>query len=139
MRPSLYLEEGFLHDFGGSYRANFIGLRGKWRSSNIPCAIFNIYRFCNPAEKRQQWSDLLEWKSKWAETVWCLGGDFNVVRMPEERRGINQNLALYNREMEEFENFILGMELPYLSRTPRCWTFRWPERNSLGLDRMELL
>ena len=74
---------------GAKGRQNFIGLRGLWGESSTPCVTFNIYGYCTLAEKRLQWVELLGWKTKWTESVWCTGEYFNAVRLPEERNGVS--------------------------------------------------
>ena len=37
--------------------------------------------------------------------VWCMIGDFNAVRNPNERKGISQ-VGTSRKEIKEFNNFI---------------------------------
>ena len=41
---------------------------------------------CNGAERASFLNELVSVVFRW-EVPWCLGGDFNVVRFPEERKG----------------------------------------------------
>ncbi len=63
-------------------------------------------------DRRLMWDELAGICSWW-DVPWCLGGDFNVVRFPSEKRGsVNFTAAMY-----DFSDFISGhglVDLPLL-------------------------
>lgn len=56
--------------------------------NNVQCSVVNIYSPCTMAGKRKLWEDLLRVKNRFGNGLWCLVGDFNVVRYSKERKGI---------------------------------------------------
>lgn len=64
----------------------------------------NIYSSCELAKKRSLWGRLLELKEKFNDGEWILGGDFNAIKVREERKG--RGLASNSNEMHEFATFI---------------------------------
>lgn len=54
------------------------------------------------------WLRLLDWKHKLPVGEWVVGGDFNVIKTPKERKGKS---ASNMTEMEEVSKFIELTEL----------------------------
>lgn len=65
-----------------------------------------IYGPCADGERWNMWGELRDIKSRW-DIPWCIGGDFNVVRFPQERSGSR----VFSRAMAEFNDFINEREL----------------------------
>ncbi|KAI5436046.1 hypothetical protein KIW84_022476 [Lathyrus oleraceus] len=85
----------------------FLGIHVLWSGINL--FLVNVYSSCFIGKKRVFWARLVEFKSKFPEGLWCVGGDFNSVRVKEERKGISNNFNI--KEAEDFEGFISSMNL----------------------------
>lgn len=64
---------------------------------------------------------------------WCICGDFNAVRVAEERRG--RNSVCKRREMIEFNEFISKLQLVDLPLTRRKFT--WYRDNGQSCSRID--
>ncbi|XP_058759955.1 uncharacterized protein LOC131633261 [Vicia villosa] len=84
----------------------FLGINASWKDIN--CYFVNVYSSCSLIEKRVLWNDLLEWKRKLPRGEWIVGGDFNSIRVAEERKGCGQSNRV---DLEEFAKFIELMEV----------------------------
>lgn len=78
-------------------------------------------------EERRLWSELIELKTKFSDGVWCVLGDFSVVRKVKEKRG-ELSRDVDGEEMEEFNNFIQVMEI--VETRPMGRRFTWYKANS---------
>ncbi|KAI5405937.1 hypothetical protein KIW84_052621 [Lathyrus oleraceus] len=85
----------------------FLGIHVLWSGINL--FLVNVYSSCFIEKKKEFWGRLVEFKSKFPEELWCVGGDFNTVRVKAERKGISNNFNL--KEAEDFEDFISVMDL----------------------------
>ncbi|KAI5437241.1 hypothetical protein KIW84_023385 [Lathyrus oleraceus] len=85
----------------------FLGIHVLWSGINL--FLVNVYSSCFIEKKRVFWARLVEFKSKFPEGLWCVGGDFNTVRVKTERKGISNNFNI--KEAEDFEGFISSMNL----------------------------
>ncbi|XP_058750389.1 uncharacterized protein LOC131623395 [Vicia villosa] len=85
----------------------FIGLNVLWKGVNI--YVINVYAACCIQRKRRFWSDMLNFKEKFLEGEWCVGGDFNAIKVEAKRRGCSR--AVNCTEMDEFNSFMNRMEL----------------------------
>ncbi|KAI5447832.1 hypothetical protein KIW84_015326 [Lathyrus oleraceus] len=85
----------------------FLGIHVLWSGINL--FLVNVYSSCFIEKKRVFWARLVEFKSKFPEGLWCVGGDFNTVRVKAERKGISNNFNI--QEAEDFEGFISSMNL----------------------------
>ncbi|KAH1209142.1 hypothetical protein GmHk_15G043746 [Glycine max] len=86
------------------------------------------------------WEELLRQKGSYNDNIWCMVGDFNVVRSLEERRGIVGQRVGCSRETEEFNTFLDTMELGDIPMIGRKFT--WYKAGGLArsiLDRMVVL
>ena len=88
----------------------YVLLVGVIKTLNFKCGFENVYAPNDDRERQIFWEDF-DNVIKGIEIPWCLGGDFNVVRMTREKIG-----AVYNQAaMTDFSNFIeeVGlMDLP---------------------------
>lgn len=79
------------------------------------------------------------WRQNNQDSVWCIGGDFNVVRNAGERRGIRMGNTQGRKEMEDFNSFINHVELLDISSRGRRFTWFRPNDTSMSrLDRFLL-
>ncbi|XP_022741900.1 uncharacterized protein LOC111293429 [Durio zibethinus] len=75
---------------------------------NIPCIFVNIYAHNDPAERNNLWNELIDVKNLLnPSNLWCIGGNFSIIKCLEENRGISYDLA----SMSSFVNFINSMDL----------------------------
>lgn len=88
----------------------FLGLVGTWGVHSLACTIINVYSPCGLEEKCRLWMELVTWCRESTMTIWCIGGDFNVVCHVEERRGVAVTFQ-GGTEMAEFNLFIDHMEV----------------------------
>ena len=68
----------------------FIVLEGAWRCDGERITIANIYTPCVSALKRNLWEEIKRIKEASQVAMWCVVGDFNSIRRPSERVGLNQ-------------------------------------------------
>lgn len=73
----------FKYSFSGN---GFLGFCLKWTKNTVPCIIVNIHSSCNITQKRI-WEDLLMSKKGFGGPLWCVVGDFNVVKKRRKRKG----------------------------------------------------
>jgi hypothetical protein len=85
----------------------FVGVCLEWGVKKSICFIVNVYSKCDLVAKRRLWWNISMSKGGFGRGVWCVVGDFNAVRRPEERRGVSEHSSL-NGEMREFDGFIEG-------------------------------
>lgn len=77
------------------------------------------YSSCSLDNKRRMWDELVDWQTRSPVSAWCLVGDFNTVRIVEEKKGVTEVSASGVSQMIEFKQFIDDMEvmdLPLLGR-----------------------
>lgn len=55
------------------------------------CFFVNVYSTCLGFEKRELWSELLNFKNRLGVGEWLVGGDFNAVKSKVEGGGIDAN------------------------------------------------
>lgn len=63
----------------------------------VEICLTDIYEPNSDAERNALWVELEDNKS-WGNAIWCISGDFNVVRLPLERKG----RGAFMRLMEDF-------------------------------------
>lgn len=84
----------------------------RWQGIQEVINLVKVYASCNLVNKRGIWEKLVSLKRSMGESLWCVVGNFNVVRRREEEverseKGSQQG----GRKMEEFNSFINKMEL----------------------------
>ena len=88
------------------------------------------------SEKEDFWEELSAIRGLW-EDPWCLGGDFNAVRFPEERRNAPSIIA----EMRRFSEVIgeLGLRDSPLTGGPFTWIGALNSQAASRLDHFLIL
>jgi exonuclease III len=71
----------------------FVGVILDWGVEKTRCTIINVYSKCDLSAKRILWESLLGERQNREGEVWCVLGDFNVVRSRDERRGVNSEAS----------------------------------------------
>ncbi|XP_068461581.1 uncharacterized protein [Phaseolus vulgaris] len=134
----------------------FIVVPGIYVKMNCLCVIVNVYAACSNSDKAVMWDALSTIKSYSQNEVWCCCGDFNAVRIMEERKGV-RGLSSQKKEIKDFNKFIdrnVLVELPLVgkkftwykadgsakSRLDRFlvsleWLQRWPTSKQYVLER----
>ena len=135
---------------------SFLFIQGIWKGMDKAINLVNVYSHCAFNEKLALWEELLQLRRTVGEGLWCVVGDFNVIRCLE-RVGNNGGIQQRGREILEFNNFIENMELVELhsvgrkfsrikeagnamSRLERAlvlikWLNLWPNATQYVLDR----
>ena len=95
-----------------------------------------VYGLVIGSEKEEFWEELGAIRGLW-EDPWCIGGDFNVVRFPEERR----NAPRLTAEMRRFSEVIgyLGLRDFPLTGGPFTWIGGLNSQVASRLDRFLIL
>ncbi|XVE89927.1 hypothetical protein DITRI_Ditri20bG0035400 [Diplodiscus trichospermus] len=70
---------------------NYILLVGMLKEYNMRCGFGTIYAPNIDSDRQVLWVELTDIVSN-SGVPWCLGGDFNVVKIPEEKVGLGYNL-----------------------------------------------
>ncbi|CAK8540833.1 unnamed protein product [Lathyrus sativus] len=95
--------------------------------------IVNIYSSCFIRTKRLLWSNLVSCMLKFMYGEWCLGGDFNAVKLVKERKG---RIVSVNRlEMDDFFCFIESMEV--VDPTPIDRNFSWFSSDGVSISHLD--
>ncbi|XP_019433565.1 PREDICTED: uncharacterized protein LOC109340346 [Lupinus angustifolius] len=95
--------------------------------------IMNVYCPCDLDGKRKFWEEAKATKLGLSSNLWCVVGDFNSILQQEERKGIG--LHHNRREGEEFNQFVLDMELFYLPLSGKKFT--WFLSNGNAMSRID--
>ncbi|MCH83902.1 cysteine-rich receptor-like protein kinase, partial [Trifolium medium] len=80
------------------------------------------------------WNNIVMSKAGFGCGNWCVMGDFNAVREPNDRRGVNGVLSS-NMEMRDFGGFIEDLELVDLPLLGRRFT--WYHANGIAMSRID--
>ena len=100
------------------------------------CVLINVYSKCDLSAKRRLWDNLIREHDHRRGGVWCVVGDFNVVRRRDERKGVNEEASTAQvLEMFLFNNFLLEMELEDLNILGRRFT--WYHLNGRSISRID--
>lgn len=83
-----------------------ISSRGEWVEEGVEACITNVYGPNVDRERDMFWTEL-EGTKFWAAANWCVGGDFNAIRFPSEKKGGRG----YTSTMEAFFSCIENCEL----------------------------
>ncbi|EOY14332.1 Uncharacterized protein TCM_033712 [Theobroma cacao] len=95
---------------------------GKRRKKNKECRFINVYTLSNDLARRNLWDELIMIIRE-NEVLWCLGGDFNIVKLENERIGRGN----VSRLATPFREFIVEMalvDLPLIREKYMCCGFR---------------
>lgn len=65
----------------------FLAIKGVWLGLRKSCCFVNVYAPQEPIRKRSLWNNLVGLVNSDSDACWFIFGDFNVVRLPEERLG----------------------------------------------------
>jgi len=76
--------------------------------------IMNVYSPCLNRDKYQSWDEIEHVKGNEICQVWCIIGDFNVVRNDNERKG-KGNTKEKSVDIDNFNMFIRRCELNEVS------------------------
>nr|KYP56893.1 hypothetical protein KK1_003144 [Cajanus cajan] len=129
---SLWRKDKFImtESFSGDH---FIGVKALWGENNLECSFVNIYAPCDLQRKKELWRCLVEVMRSRGGDLWCVGGDFNAVRVEGERRGVSS----YWREddMKCFDEFITEAELVDLPLVGRKYT--WYKTDGKCMSRLD--
>lgn len=111
----------------------FLGVYGVWVKSNMVCSIVNIYSSSDLTVKKVMWHDIIISKKGFGGLVWCLVGDFNVVRCASERRGVTNSSQ--EQEHIEFNKFI--DELNVIDLLVLGKRFTWFKSDGFTMSRID--
>nr|KAJ0220562.1 hypothetical protein LSAT_V11C200090910 [Lactuca sativa] len=92
---------------------------GMWLRVRKKVCFVNVYAPQEPTKKKIMWSKLYDLINPDSESYWFVFGDFNVVRMPEERLG---SVFCHNSAFH-FNNFIHSSGLLEVKMGGRRFTF----------------
>ncbi|KAI5385241.1 hypothetical protein KIW84_072007 [Lathyrus oleraceus] len=95
---------GLISSFCGD---GFLGINVLRNSINM--YLVNIYSSCFIRKKRVLWDSLVSCKLRSPRGEWCLGENFNVVKMERERKG--SALSINRLEMDGFFGFIRSLNV----------------------------
>ncbi|PNY16691.1 cysteine-rich receptor-like protein kinase [Trifolium pratense] len=112
----------------------FVGVCLEWGVLKNICFIVNVYSKCDILSKRRLWNNILMSKAGFGGGNWCVVGDFNAVREPGERRGVNVEPSL-NAEMRDFRVFLNDLELVDLPLLGHRFT--WYHANGRAMSRID--
>ncbi|KAK9037083.1 hypothetical protein V6N11_022005 [Hibiscus sabdariffa] len=102
------IQETKLEDI--SLATNYVNVIGQWVKENWACRFICVYAPCSVEEQKEVWysihTTILE-----GDIPWCICGDFNMVRIVEERRGcFGGRIAMEN--YVSFMNDVHLIDLP---------------------------
>jgi exonuclease III len=108
-------------------------IKGKVILSGEEFIIANVYAPCDISAKRDLWRRLSQFVLSIGDANICVCGDFNSVRMAEERRG--RNLIFRQVDADIFNNFIDGCFLLDLPICGRLYT--WYRGDGISMSRID--
>ncbi|XP_022006789.1 uncharacterized protein LOC110905205 [Helianthus annuus] len=97
---------------------NFILVKGELMGENTELVVVNIYAPSSGTERRQVWDKLLDLRDS-TLGMWLIIGDFNEVRVPEDRWNSNFD----GNNAQHFNNFISTAGLLEYPMSGRKFTF----------------
>jgi exonuclease III len=111
-RPSVWASRGIITlwnplvvevEFSVSFEHALI-IGGRLKKDNREFGVANVYAPCDSSGKQVLWDRLGEFLRSQNLSVWCVCGDFNVVRSEEKRRGNGRVVS--HGDSIYFNNFI---------------------------------
>jgi exonuclease III len=112
----------------------YLGVVLHWGVNDDVCIIVNVYAPCVLQAKKSLWVDLLVARRFHVVDHFCILGDFNSVRSPEERKGVLGGFEI-SEDSRLFNVFIdnVGLvDLPLLGRK-----FTWVRPNGRCMSRLD--
>jgi len=94
---------------------NALVIKGTFISTSEEFVICNVYAPCDSVAKRELWERLNSFVLNHTDTCVCLCGDFNAVRLLEERKG--RGSVFRQGDADMFNKFIVDS---YLIDFPIC-------------------
>jgi exonuclease III len=115
----------------------FLGVVLEWWVNKKRCIIINVYAPCDLPNKKKLWVDVLVAKHVEVAELWCVAGDFNLVRGLEERKrsDVGASPTMIVDDSTWFNLFLqmLGLiDLPLLGRQ-----FTWVQPNGACMSRLD--
>jgi len=108
-------------------------IKGKVILTGQNFIIVNVYAPCDTSAKQDLWLRLSQFILNIGDDNVCVCGDFNSVRMEEERRGRNVNFR--QLDANNFNNFIDGTFLIDLPICGRLYT--WYRGDGISMSRID--
>ena len=130
---SMWHKEAFSYD-SHVVGKGFIAVVGTHIKANLKCVLVNVYATCILRDKKILWEELTSVKEALQVPVWCLCGDFNVVRSRCERKGIRVGVDS-SSEIVGFNSFIennMLFDLPIVGKN-----FTWFKPNGTAKSRID--
>lgn len=87
-------------------------------STKAKWLITSVYGPNDSQREKQFWKELDEVRGRW-DGAWCIGGDWNIVRFPSERRGTSRMTG----EMSSFSDWINSQYLADLPMKGNSFTW----------------
>ena len=100
----------------------FILLEGMWIQEMQKLFIVNIYAPCEAAAKRELWLSIKQIKQLHTDGKWCIVGDFNSIKHPDERLTMSQREGDSN-SISEFNEWISDLEVEEVPSVGRRFTW----------------
>lgn len=114
-------------------KKNYVSVTGSWVSSNSPCTFINVYGPSSTADKKELWVELSSLLQSLDHAI-CIGGDFNAVLDPSERRFSSS--VSHSLEMDDFRTFVSSNGLIDTPLSNRNFTWHSPDSTKTSrLDR----
>ncbi|XP_026420101.1 uncharacterized protein LOC113316085 [Papaver somniferum] len=88
-----------------------------------------VYGPCDTVERRNLWQELQLMRLIW-NLPWCIGGDFNEVRLMSER----QNCNSITRGMQDFRDFVNDEDLIDIPINGAKYTWKSGNANQIKID-----
>ena len=112
----------------------FILMVGEWVQEAQIVTIVTIYSPCDINSKRSLWDTVKQLRQSMVGGLWCILGDFNSIRRPDERYTSAQTSAedSSSREFNEWIQELEVVEVPWLGRS-----FTWYRPNGTSRSRLD--
>ncbi|XP_019223731.1 PREDICTED: uncharacterized protein LOC109205471 [Nicotiana attenuata] len=114
----------------------FVSINQIERAANSDLYITALYAKCTPKERRELWSSL-ELTNLQVNGPWCIGGDFNVILDPDEKKGGRPHRMNKSLEFSTCIDNCGMMDLDFVG--PKyTWCSNWEARRRIWkrLDRV---
>jgi len=114
----------------------FMVLIGRNKEKDIPIVVVNVYLACTLKDKCNMWEEIINIRKTEGCKTWCMVGDFNAVRKPDERKGVSIGHA-NKKEILGFNEFIDKIEMLEIPFVGRKYTWYRPNGNAKSrIDRI---